>query len=886
MIPTVQTRIVRGWNRLRFRWRREQLAVELEEELAFHREQKQAENESQGVAAQPAAELSRRQMGNMTLAREECSDMWSFMKWERIAQDLRHATRMYGRTPVFTAICILSIALGIGGNTAMFSLVNALLVRPLPYQEPERIVRITGIFPRAAVPYFSERSRAMEIATVSPGAEFTLTGEGEASRFFGSSASPNFLTVLGVSVAAGRGFKPGEELPGRDRTVLIGHSLWKDRFGGNSSVIGRIIRLNGVEREIVGVMPAGFSYPSSRVQLWVPMRIDPSNFLEYWGTQFMPLIARLRPGASLVQAQGEVRTLVSTFRNTFPYPMARDFNADSTAIPLQQDIVGDVRGKLLILLCSVAAVLFIACANVAGLLLSRATTRRRELALRAALGAGRMRIIRQLLTESVGLSLTGAALGVLLGAFGLSVFKSVLPSTLPGVAQAAIDWQVLAAVIVLALFTGLAAGLAPALSASGFDIAGTIKSGGQRGTSQFWTRLRGVIIVGEVAVTLVLLVSAGLLLKSVYRLSVVNPGFNPANVLTVRISPNQSLCMQREACIAFYDRLLRQAAAVTGVSDAAVANSVPLDGRVPSIPVDVEGHPKSADNPAPLLWFEAVSPNYLGMMQIPLLAGRYLTAADGPMSEAVAVIPAATAKRYWPAESAIGKHIRGTGSKTWRTVVGVVGDVQHFSLNQALPPGVAGVIYVPYSQSERGDGQIPAAMSLLVKAGADSIRAARAIEQLAREQDPNIPVGRAQALEEDVSGSISETRATMLVFASFAGAALILAGIGIYGLMSYWVSQRLFEIGLRVAMGCTRQGILSMILAHGLKLTLCGVVAGIFGALLLTRFLATLLFGVAATDLLTFVAVTAMVIGAGVIAMAFPAWRATRVDPITTLRAE
>ena len=486
----------------------------------------------------------------------------------------------------------------------MFSLVNALLVRPLPYKQPERLVRVTGIYPRAAVPFFQVQSRTMDIAAVSTGSEFNLTGQGPAATVVGSMASPNFLSVLGASVARGRSFHPGEESPGRDNVVIVSDALWKDRFGGDPSALGRVIRLNGVDREIVGVMPASFSYPTARVQLWVPMRLDPSNFLEYWGSEFIPLIARLRPAATLPSAQSEVRNLMSQFRDTFPYPMARDFNADATAIPLQQDIVGDVRGKLIILLSSVALVLFIACANVASLLLSRATTRRREMALRAALGAGRLRVIRQLLTESVGLALTGAALGILLATVALSVFKSVLPSSLPGLAEAAIDWQILAAVTALALCTGLASGIAPALSASQVDIAETIKTGSQRSTSGFWTGVRSLIISGEVALTLVLLVSAGLLLRSLYKLSDTNPGFDPAHILTVRISPNQFTCNQRAACIALYDRLLERTSSIPGVQAAAVTNSVPLDGQLPTIAVDVEGHPKTdrASRTAVLVW--------------------------------------------------------------------------------------------------------------------------------------------------------------------------------------------------------------------------------------------------------------------------------------------
>jgi hypothetical protein len=489
MNGSLQTWLVRAWHRVLFRWRRDQMYRDLEEELSFHHEQ------TQGV----------QQMGNVTLAKEECREMWSFMAFERLLQDLRYAFRMYGRTPVFTGISVLSLALGIGGNAAMFSLVNTLLVRPLPYAQPDRLLRITGIYPRAALPFYQGQSHTMDIAAVSRGSKFNLTGQGQATRVTASIASPNFLSVLGTSVARGRNFVSGEESPGRDSVVILSHSLWRDRFGSDPSVLGRVVRVNDVDRQIVGIMPAGFSYPSAKVQLLIPMRLDPSNFVEYWGTEFMPLLARLRPATTLAAAQREVHNLMDEFRGKFPYPMARDFNQDATAIPLQQDIVGDVRGKLIILLASVALVLFIACANVASLLLSRATTRRRELALRAALGASRLRMIRQLLTESIGLALTGAAIGIVLGTGALSIFKSLLPSSLPGLAQATIDWQIVAAVSALALLTGLASGIAPALSASQVDIAETIKTGSQRSTSGLWTRVRSLILAGEVALTLVLL---------------------------------------------------------------------------------------------------------------------------------------------------------------------------------------------------------------------------------------------------------------------------------------------------------------------------------------------------------------------------------------------
>jgi len=883
MNSSLQTLLSRLRNRLLFRWRRDQLARELEEELSFHFEQQQTTHTRAGISPESAAEFSKRQLGNTTLAKEQCRDMWSFMSLERLSQDLRFAFRMYGRTPVFTGISVLSLALGIGGNAAMFSLVNTLLIRPLPYTQPDRLVRITGVYPRAAVPFFQARSHLMDIASVSKGSELNLIGQGPAVRVVVSSATPNLFSVLGVTLARGRGFRPGDDSPGRDHLAILSEALWRTQFGNDPAVLGRVIRLNGVDREIVGIMPAGFNYPSALVQLWIPMRIDPANFLEYWAGEYLPLIGRLRPGATLAAAVAEVHDLVPQFRPTFPYPMARDYNADSAPIPLQDDIIGSVRGKLIILLSAVALVLFIACANVASLLLSRATTRRTELALRAALGAGRLRMIRQLLTESLGLALTGAALGIVFGTVALKIFKASLPPYLPGLAQTAIDWHIAGFVTALAIATGLASGLAPALSASQVDLADTMKTGSQRTTSSFWTRVRSGLIAGEVALTILLLISAGLLLKSLYRLSQTDPGFNSARLLTVRISPDPAACRERRACVAFYDRLLRGAGNAS-VRAAALANSVPLDGRLPTIAVDLDGYQKSVDQPAPLFWFGAVSPQYFGLMHIPLLEGRYLERSDGPQSAGVAVVSASTAKRYWPHESAIGKHVRRAGSNSWLVVVGVVSDVHQASLRQSLPAFITGAVYMPYTQSILQDGQIPAAMDLLVSVDSDTPQTRRTVQQMAVDLDRNAPVNAVQALDDIVSSSFADFRSTMRVFVSFASVAMLLAAVGIYGLMSYWVSQRTYEIGLRVAVGATRRSIVSLILAQGMKIAMGGVVAGILAALLLTRFLAALLYGVAVTDGLTFAAVTGLILAVALIATAFPAWKASRIEPMKSLR--
>ncbi len=703
MNPRAPSWLIRSWSLIVFRSRRAQLSRELAEEIESHRLLKQAENARAGLTPGAARDLSRRQMGNIDVATEDCRDMWSFVRLEKLLQDVRYAARMFARTPVFTAIAVLSLAIGIGGNAAMFSLVDTLLVRPLPYLQPDRLVRVTGIYPRAAVPFFQQRSRTMDIAAVGTPTEYNLTGRGTAIRIFGTTASANLFSVLGTPVARGRGFELGEDSPGRDSVVIISDTLWNRKFAADPHILGRVITLNGVDRQIVGVMPPGFAYPSSNVEAWVPLRLDPNNFGEYWGSGWVPLISRIRPAANIVQAQSEIRGLVTLFKRTFPYPMARDWNSDATAIPLQQDLVGDIRAKLLILLSSAGVMLLIACTNVASLLLSRASTRRKEMALRVALGAGRIRIVRQLLTESALLALVGGGLGILLGMSALSVFKAVLPASTPGLALAAIDWKVSGTIALLALLSGLAFGLAPALSASQIDLAASIRTGSQRSTSTIWTQLRSWLIGAEVALTVVLVVSAGLLMRSLYTLSEAHLGFEPARILTVRISPNQSACVQRTSCIALYDRLLNASRGVSGVEDVAVANTLPLDGALPSIALDVEGHPKSADYPAPLVWAGAISPDYVRLMGIPLLAGRLFTDSDNEKSGGVLLVTQSTAEHFWPGESPIGKHIKEASETRWRTVVGLVGDVRQYSIAKTLPDGIPGAIYMPYAQSVQGE---------------------------------------------------------------------------------------------------------------------------------------------------------------------------------------
>ncbi len=864
--------------------RRDRLSRELAEELDLHRDLKQtAGRENAGAAP----EESRREMGNLTLAKEESRDMWGFTWIDDVLHDVRYAVRMFARNPGFAAVAILSLALGIAGNTAIFSIINTLLIKPLPFHEPDRLMRITELYPKAILEYFRQHSRTLVVAFVSPGSEFNLTGTGPASRIMGSETSANLFSVLGVGVERGRTFEHGEDRPGNDGVVILSHALWIAKFDRDGQVLGRTITLNGINRRVIGIMPASFSFPASSVQFWIPARIDPNNAEDYWGGEFVPLIARLRPGVNIEQARNEIHGLAEGVWKLFPWPMPRHWNAESTVISLQSDLAGGARTELFILLGAVGAVLLIACTNVASLLLARATARRKEVAMRAALGAGSHRIIRQLLTESLFLASIAGAIGVVLGSASVSLFRAVVPAGVPGMAQVGFDWRVCLFAAALSVSTGLAFGIVPALHAGTLDLVEAMKSGSQRSATKTWAGLRSGLIAGEIALTVVLVVGAGLLMRSLYDLTATNPGFNAQRILTIKISPNESFCARRESCVAFYNRLIAQARGLRGVVDAAIANTVPLDGKLPTLPTDVEDHPRTAEFPSPMLWAGAVTSHYFRLMQIPLVAGRAFTEADGPNASPVILVSASTARRFWPGGDAIGKHVRRTGETGWRTVIGVVADVRQFDLANHSPGSISGAMYMPYAQAIQGKGEIPAVMDLLVKTTANEEQAAaRELHRVAVDANPDVPVGRATRLRDIVSESLSGFRSTIWVFVSFAAGALMLAAIGLYGLMSYSVSQRTYEISVRMAVGASAGSVVRSILSQSLRITIIGSLAGISAAYLLTRLLSGLLVGVTPTDPWTFICVVLLVLLVTAIASSVPAWRAARVDPIRTLRAE
>lgn len=861
---------------------------DLNDELQHHLDLKTQENVEAGMTPEEARYAALRAFGGVEQRKEECRDADRLRRLEDLIQDLQYGLRQLRHNPGFTAVAVITLALGIGANAAMFSVVNAVLLRPLPYRRPARLVSLTGAYPKGAIAGLQADSRTLDIAAYTTNTAFNLIWQGETERVTGSSVSANLFSVLGAGAELGRTFRAGEDRPGQNELVILSDALWKKQFGSDPSIVGRVVKIDGHDRRVVGVMPPGFAFPSSGTRLWAPLDFDPRNSFDYWNTNFMPLIGRLRDGATLQQARNEIHPLVARAITRFPYDMPRSWNADATAIPLQQDMVSGVRTRLLVLQFAVAFILLIACANVAGLLLSRASGRQKEMALRAALGAERGRILRQLLTESVLLGIAGGGLGLLLASGALSILKLALPANMPGGAHIAISGPVLAFTTLLALVTGLVFGLVPALSASKVNLAHALRIAGRRSAGAAGARVRNALIAGEVALAFTLTVSAGLLVSSLWRLAQVNPGFDPQHVVSVRVSPDASLCPQRASCVALYNDLLRRVHSLSGVSEAAAANAVPLDGRAPEIPAEVEGHPMIPGTTlGPMLWAGAVTPGYFRLMRIPLVEGRTFRETDTAKSEPVVVVSASTARKFWPGQNPIGKHLRPVwGNEPWRTVVGVVSDVRQYNLANRAPAGVDGAIYMPYPQAVNIRRELPISMSLLVRTDLKTPVLSRELRKLVESVNPNVPVGPIHTMDGIISASTSTSRSMTWLFVSFAGVAMLLSAIGIYGVIAHSTSQRTFEFAIRMAVGARRGNIFALVLGQSLRLAITGLALGVLAAFAVTRMLSSFLYGTAATDPAIFAIVAGLILATALLAGFLPARRATQVDPMAALRQE
>jgi predicted permease len=802
-------------------------------------------------------------------------------------QDLKFGLRMLAKNPGFTAVAVLTLALGIGANTAVFSVVYGVLLRPLPYPHPERIVQISrsyrgeGVysgFTANAFDFWQEHRDPFQHIAAFTGVGFNLVGAGRAERIHALRVSPEYFDVYGVGPFLGRSFAPDEDRMGGPNVAVLDYGLWKEHFNGDAGAIGRSVSLDGAPYTVIGVMPAGFaSIPPA--QLWTT--IEPVR-KTIGGGQNYDVLARLKERVSAEQASSFLAALTQPFANqNYQYMHEEDRKLLSFwAAPYRYVVSSDDRKPLLVLFGAIGFVLLIACVNVANLLLARTAARRREIALRNALGAGRGRIVRQVLTESVLLAIFGAALGLVLAFWGLDFLLALAPDVLPRAQHIALNGWALVFTCGVAVLTGTLFGFAPALQAAHPNLSEALKEG--EGHASFGLRhrkLSAAMVCAEVALSLILLIGSGLLIRTFMGLLSTDPGFNPQNMLTVQLWTTGSMYNSTPALSAFYQELVRRIEAIPGVQSAAVvAAGLPLERGVNLNPgVWVEGHQKN-----PSVDYRAISPDYFHTLGVPLLTGRFFKLGDSPSSAKVTIINAAFAREYFHNQNPVGQSL--TLDHAELEIVGVTGDVRS-SLNEPAPP----TFFVPIAQAsfeidQLIQGWFPT--SILVRTEVNPLGLSHAVEAAVRDVDPNIPIGHIRSMEEVLAISLAHQRLLMALMSVFAGLALVLAAVGIYGVLSYSVRQRTHEIGIRLAVGAQRNDVLRLVVGQGFRLALVGLGIGVAGALALTHYLSSLLFGVKPNDPLTFAAVSLLLLAVALLAAYIPARRATKVDPIVALRHE
>jgi predicted permease len=810
-------------------------------------------------------------------------------------KELRYAARTLLKRPGFSLVAVFTLALGIGANTAIFSVVNATLLRPLPFKDPERVVLVWGYLPKMAqvadkLPNSSAnyvnlkaQSQSFEQLAAFRSWSWQLTGEGEPERVRGARVTAEFFEAVGAGPALGRVFTAEEDRPNSARVALISHGLWQRRFGGDKNVVGRTMMLTGQSTMVIGVMPEGFRFPGGanlipglqfamQNDVWMPLAITEEERQQH-GNLNLAVIGRLKPGVSALQGETELRAVQQGL------PLG-NIGFTLNIVPLHKQMVGSIRKPLFVLLATVALVLLIACANIANLLLARATSRQKEIAIRAALGAGRRRIVGQLLTESLLLSLAGGAFGLLLAIWGNSLLVSLIPRDVPRIDNVGIDANILLFTFAISVVTGLIFGLVPALQASRFDLNSSLKDGTRgmpAGVGQ--NRLRSLLVVSEVAMAMVLLVGAALLMKSFVRLLEVKPGFNPENVLTMQVQLADlapSRYEREEERAAFFQRLIDRLKALPGVENAGGVLTLPLSGAFESTDVVLEGQQPATFEQSPEADYTIVTTNYFETLQIPLLMGRHFNAHDKRDSPRVIVINDILAQRLWPGEEPVGKRFRVGFEEQPREVIGVVGSIKQTALDAAARPAM----YLPHSQAPNSG------MTVLVRTKGEPLSMAAAVREEVRAIDKDVPVAEVQTMEKILGKSVAQPRFSMLVVGLFAVLALVLSAVGIYGVMAYSVSRRAHEIGVRMALGAGAGQVLKLVLRDGMSPALAGIGLGLLGAFALTQLMASLLFGVSAKDPGTFAGVAVFLGLVAFIACYIPARRATKVDPLIALRNE
>jgi putative ABC transport system permease protein len=804
-----------------------------------------------------------------------------------LGQDLRYGLRMLCKNPGFTAVAVIALALGIGANSAIFSVVNAVLLRPLLYKDSERLVMVWEDatkygYPRdtpAVANYIDWRDQNQVFESMAAIADqsFNLTNAGDPERIEGRRVSSNLFSLLGIDPQIGRAFTPEEDQPGANRVVILSNALWQRRFAGDANLVGKTVTLNAQSHTVIGVMPAWFQFPSRDDELWVPIAFTPQQVASR-GNHYLEVVARLKRGVSVQQAQAEMNTIAARLQQQYP---EQNTDLGAAVVPLHEQVVGDIKPALLILLGAVGLVLLIACANVANLLLARAAVRQKEIALRVALGANRWRLIRQFLTESILLATLGGAFGLLLSIVGVRLLTGFIPNDISQLKAITLDVRVLGFTLLVSMLTGLIFGLVPALQASIFNPNETLKEGGRDSSSgSRGNRIRGLLVIAEVAVSLVLLIGAGLLINSFLRLRNVDPGFRTDNLLTMKIVLPQLKYPSQAKRAAFYTDVVSRVEALPGVKSAAVTTNLPLYKQGNSTGINIEGRPEPEPGKEMIVVTRVISPKYFQTMGIPFLKGRPFGAEDTPKLPGAVVISETMASRYWPGEDPVGKRLcpgKPESPEDWFQIIGVVKDVRQFELNADPKPQM----YLSYEQIGFFEPR-----DLVVSTSVDPLSLAATVRKTVWDIDKDQPVSNIRTMNEIAAESVARQRFSMLLLGIFAGVALLLAAVGIYGVMSYSVTQRRNEIGIRMALGAQKSDVLKLTVGQGLKLVVIGVGCGLAGAFMLTRLMSSLLFGVKATDPATFITISVILACVALLACYIPARRATKVDPLTALRYE
>lgn len=803
-------------------------------------------------------------------------------------QDIRYGLRTLLKNPVFTIVAVLTLALGIGASSAIFSLVNSILLQPLSYDEPERLVWLWERQPRLErapftpadfLDYQSQNQTFEEISAYS-NQGLTLTGAGEPERITGVIASTNIFRLLRADAAIGRAFSAEDGEAGAERVAVLINSFWQRRFGGDANIIGNTLTINGIAFTVIGVMPADFKFLRNVDIFLNPRQVAPEMNLNQpqdartqRGNHYLSAIGRLKDGVTIAQAQSDIDGIVGRLQQE------HDSNHSAWLIPLHERMVGNLRPTMLMLFGTVGFVLLITCANIANLLLARATARTREIAIRAALGAGRLRVARQLMTESLILAMMGGAVGLAVAYGGVKLLVAINPPGTPRLDEVSMDGWTLGFALALSLVTGLTFGVIPAIQASKPNLINTLKEGGRSGSmGARMSRIRGMLVVSEVALSLVLLAGAGLLVKSFLRLQDVAPGFDTRNLVTMNMTLTSEKYREGQQRINFYNQLLSRLQSLAGVESANLAYDLPINGTNTTRTFTIEGH-QQIPGQEPLLGYHPVSHNYFSAMGITLLKGRGLAETDTEKSAPVIVINETAARRLFPDEGAVGRRIkfgRADSTDSWVEIVGIVRDVKHNGL--AAESDMESYVHYPQSPYPF--------LTLAVRTGTDSPSVVSAIRSEVRSLDPDLAIYNIRSMDQVLTESVDSRRLSMLLTVMFAALALALAGVGIYGVMSYSVSQRTNEIGIRMALGAQSRDVLSVVLVQGMKLTIAGLAIGLAGAMAVTRMMSSLLFEVSATDPVTFAVVSFVLVLIALAACLIPARRATKVDPIVALRYE